>query len=161
MLQRKTSLFSLSWLGRGNSFESIDLKYVNFTNPWSSRHTIKQSIISRTQHETERSAAFRFGKKFPRYLHFYNPNQKNKWGHQRGYRIQFNSHAHSVMPQGWREENGIPWSRYHCYTNVTQNDPSACKMNKFPTRKCSDIYRCKTITLAHTWCSHNDLNLYH
>ncbi|XP_058244585.1 amiloride-sensitive amine oxidase [copper-containing] [Hemibagrus wyckioides] len=98
--------------GRDNSFESIELKYVNFTNPWSSQHTIKQATLSRTQHETERSAAFRFGKMFPRYLHFYNPNQKNKWGHQRGYRIQFNSHANSVLPRGWREENGIPWSRY-------------------------------------------------
>ncbi|KAF4087856.1 hypothetical protein AMELA_G00076090 [Ameiurus melas] len=121
--------------GRDNSFESINLKYVNFTNPWSSQHTIKQSILSRTQHETERSAAFRFGKKFPRYVHFYNPNQKNKWGHQRGYRIQFNSHAHSVLPRGWREENGIPWSRYPLAVTrhkdseptsssiYTQNDP--------------------------------------
>ncbi|KAK3550982.1 hypothetical protein QTP70_011457 [Hemibagrus guttatus] len=112
--------------GRDNSFESIDLKYVNFTNPWSSQHTIKQSTISRTQHETERSAAFRFGKKFPRYLHFYNPNQKNKWGHQRGYRIQFNSHAYSVLPRGWREENGIPWSRYPlAVTRHKDNEPTS------------------------------------
>lgn len=137
VLQWKTCLcfLSLFCIGRDNSFESINLKYVNFTNPWSSQHTIKQSILSRTQHETERSAAFRFGKKFPRYVHFYNPNQKNKWGHQRGYRIQFNSHAHSVLPRGWREENGIPWSRYRCFKKG-----SACKMNKFPTRKFSDIY---------------------
>ncbi|XP_072536066.1 diamine oxidase [copper-containing] [Salminus brasiliensis] len=121
--------------GRDNSFESIELKYVNFTNPWSSKHTIKQSILYKTQHETERSAAFRFGKKFPRYLHFYNPNQRNKWGHQKGYRIQFNSHAHSVLPRGWREENGISWSRYPLAVTrhkdsettsssiYTQNDP--------------------------------------
>ncbi|KAM9712696.1 diamine oxidase [copper-containing] [Menidia menidia] len=98
--------------GRENSFESIDLKYVNFTNPWSPKHFIVQSKLHKTQHKTERSAAFRFGKKFPRYVHFYNPNEKNKWGHQKGYRIQFNSHAHSVLPKGWREENGISWSRY-------------------------------------------------
>ncbi|XP_026858802.2 amiloride-sensitive amine oxidase [copper-containing] [Electrophorus electricus] len=121
--------------GRGNSFESVELKYVNFTNPWSPSHTIKQSMLHRTQHVTERSAAFRFGKKFPRYLHFYNPNEKNKWGHQKGYRIQFNSHANSVLPRGWREENGIPWSRYPLAVTVhkdseatsssiyTQNDP--------------------------------------
>ncbi|XP_028825842.1 diamine oxidase [copper-containing] [Denticeps clupeoides] len=98
--------------GRENSFETIDLKYVNFTNPWSPEHTIKQAIMQKTQHKTERSAAFRFGKKFPRYLHFYSPNAKNKWNHNKGYRIQFNSHAHSVLPRGWREENGISWSRY-------------------------------------------------
>ncbi|KAG9276277.1 amiloride-sensitive amine oxidase copper-containing [Astyanax mexicanus] len=121
--------------GRENSFESLELKYVNFTNPWSPRHTIKQSTLHRTQYETERSAAFRFGKKFPRYLHFYNDNQKNKWGHKKGYRIQFNSHAHSVLPRGWSEENGITWARYPLAVTrhkdseatsssiYTQNDP--------------------------------------
>ncbi|KAF1372730.1 hypothetical protein PFLUV_G00250440 [Perca fluviatilis] len=98
--------------GRENSFETIDLRYVNFTNPWSPKHFIVQSKLHRTEHKTERSAAFRFGKKFPRYVHFYNANEKNKWGHQKGYRIQFNSHADSVLPRGWREENGISWARY-------------------------------------------------
>ncbi|XP_054893809.1 amiloride-sensitive amine oxidase [copper-containing] [Poeciliopsis prolifica] len=102
----------LDIVGRDNSFETIDLKYVNFTNPWSPNHFIVQSKLHRTEHKTERSAAFRFGKKFPRYVHFYNPSEKNKWGHQKGYRIQFNSHAHSVLPKGWREEVGISWSRY-------------------------------------------------
>ncbi|XP_051970653.1 amiloride-sensitive amine oxidase [copper-containing]-like isoform X2 [Xyrauchen texanus] len=122
-------------LGRDNSFESIELKYVNFTNPWSPEHTVLQSKLHKTQHETERSAAFRFGKNLPKYLHFYNPNQNNKWGHKRGYRIQYNSHANSVLPRGWREENGISWSRYplavtrHKDSEVssssiyTQNDP--------------------------------------
>ncbi|XP_034028118.1 amiloride-sensitive amine oxidase [copper-containing] [Thalassophryne amazonica] len=98
--------------GRQNSFESLDLKFVNFTNPWSPEDFIVQSKLQRTQHKTERSAAFRFGKKFPRYVHFYNPNERNKWGHDKGYRIQFNSHAHSVLPRGWKEENGVNWSRY-------------------------------------------------
>ncbi|CAL8311266.1 unnamed protein product [Merluccius merluccius] len=60
--------------GRENSFESIDLKYVNFTNPWNPNDTIVQSKLHKTQHTTERSAAFQFGKKMPRYFHFYNPN---------------------------------------------------------------------------------------
>lgn len=90
----------------------MSLKFENFTNPWSPDHTIMQSRLVRTQRPTERSASFRFGKKMPRYLHFYNPNKFNKWGHKKGYRIQFNSHAHSVLPRGWQEENGISWSRY-------------------------------------------------
>ncbi|XP_017289428.1 amiloride-sensitive amine oxidase [copper-containing] [Kryptolebias marmoratus] len=98
--------------GQENSFETMELKYVNFTNPWSPKNFIVQSKLHKVEHKTERSAAFRFGKKLPRYLHFYNPNEKNKWGHQKGYRIQFNSHAHSVLPRGWKEENGISWSRY-------------------------------------------------
>ncbi|XP_045900615.1 amiloride-sensitive amine oxidase [copper-containing]-like [Micropterus dolomieu] len=98
--------------GRENSFETVDLKFVNFTNPWSPKNFIVQSKLHRTEHKTERSAAFSFGEKFPRYVHFNNPNKKNKWGQQRGYRIQYNSHADSVLPRGWREENGISWSRY-------------------------------------------------
>ncbi|KAM3593474.1 uncharacterized protein V6R79_013681 [Siganus canaliculatus] len=98
--------------GRDNTFETMDLKFVNFTNPWSPDHTVLQSQLHKTQHKTERSAAFRFNKKMPRYLHFTNPKEKNKWGHQKSYRIQFNSHADSVLPRGWKEENGISWSRY-------------------------------------------------
>nr|AND62510.1 copper-containing amiloride-sensitive amine oxidase [Oryzias sinensis] len=121
--------------GQKNSFETLNLKYVNFTNPWSPKNFIVQSKLHHTEHKTERSAAFRFGKKFPRYLHFYNPNEKNKWGHQKGYRIQFNSHAHSVLPKDWREEKGISWSRYPLAVTrhkdseatsssiYTQNDP--------------------------------------
>lgn len=121
--------------GRENSFESMNLKYENFTNPWSPEHSIVQSRLHRTQHQTERSAAFRYGKKFPRYVHFYNPNTKNKWGHEKGFRIQFNSHGNSVLPRGWKEENGISWARYPLAVTrhkdvestsssiYTQNDP--------------------------------------
>ncbi|XP_041100553.1 amiloride-sensitive amine oxidase [copper-containing]-like [Polyodon spathula] len=121
--------------GRDNSFETIELKYENFTNPWSPRHSIVQSRLHRTQRTTEREAAFPFGKRLPRYLHFYNPTKKNRWGHHRGYRIQFNSHADSVLPRSWKEEVGITWSRYPlavtCQkdsevmssTIYTQNDP--------------------------------------
>ncbi|KAK0152028.1 Amiloride-sensitive amine oxidase [copper-containing] [Merluccius polli] len=59
-----------------NSFESIDLKYVNFTNPWNPNDTIVQSKLHKTQHTTECSAAFQFGKKMPRYFHFYNPTTR-------------------------------------------------------------------------------------
>ncbi|XP_038154127.1 amiloride-sensitive amine oxidase [copper-containing] [Cyprinodon tularosa] len=125
----------LDIVDRRNSFETIDLKYVNFTNPWSPENFIIQSKLHRTERKTERSAAFRFGKKFPRYVHFYNSNEKNKWGHNKGYRIQFNSHANSVLPRGWKEEVGISWSRYPLAvtrhrdseatssTMFTQNDP--------------------------------------
>lgn len=98
--------------GRENTFESLDLKFVNFTNPWSPDNFVVQSKLQKTEHKTERSAAFRFGRKFPRYVQFKNPNERNKWGHEKGYRIQFNSHAHSVLPKGWKEENAISWSRY-------------------------------------------------
>ncbi|XP_077124090.1 diamine oxidase [copper-containing] [Ranitomeya variabilis] len=98
--------------GTENIFETIDLKYENITNPWSPDHFIVQSRIDRVQRSSERQAAFKFGSHVPRYLMFQNPNKKNKWGHQKSYRIQFNSHGHSVLPRMWAEEKGVSWSRY-------------------------------------------------
>ncbi|XP_040287299.1 amiloride-sensitive amine oxidase [copper-containing]-like [Bufo bufo] len=98
--------------GTENSFETIDLKYENISNPWSPDHFIVQSRLDRVPRISERQAAFRFGSHVPRYLAFQNPNKKNKWGHQKSYRIQYNSHAQSVLPEMWAEEKGVSWSRY-------------------------------------------------
>ncbi|XP_069815378.1 diamine oxidase [copper-containing]-like [Dendropsophus ebraccatus] len=98
--------------GRENSFETINLKYENISNPWSPGHFIVQSRMEKTIRISEAKAAFRFGSPLPRYLMFLNPNKKNKWGHEKSYRIQYNSHAHSVLPRRWAEEKGVSWSRY-------------------------------------------------
>ncbi|XP_075684899.1 diamine oxidase [copper-containing]-like [Rhinoderma darwinii] len=98
--------------GRENSFETINLRYENISNPWSPGHFIVQSRMEKTTRTREAQAAFRFGSSLPRYLMFQNPNKKNKWGHEKSYRIQYNSHAHSVLPRRWAEEKGISWSRY-------------------------------------------------
>lgn len=112
----------LDLAGRENSVESMDLKFVNFTNPWSPDHFVVQPKLHRTELKTERSAAFRFEKKFPRYVHFYNGFEENRWGHKRGYRIQYSSHADSVLPRGWREENGVSWSRYRLAVTRHRDD---------------------------------------
>ncbi|XP_078518888.1 diamine oxidase [copper-containing] isoform X2 [Lissotriton helveticus] len=121
--------------GAENSFETVDLEYENITNPWSPRHRIIQPKLQRLQRLTEREAAFPFGKPMPKYFTFYNPNKQNRWGAQRSYRIQYNSHGDKVLPRGWREENGISWSRYQLAVTCqkdreetssslyTQNDP--------------------------------------
>ncbi|CAF98843.1 unnamed protein product, partial [Tetraodon nigroviridis] len=75
--------------GQNNSFETVDVKFVNFTNPWSPENSIVQPKLHSTEHKTERSAALRFGKKMPRHVLFSNPNKKNKWGHPRSYRIHY------------------------------------------------------------------------
>ncbi|KAM9306051.1 diamine oxidase [copper-containing] [Gastrophryne carolinensis] len=97
--------------GTENSFDTVDIKYENITNPWSPGDFIVQSRMERLLKTTERQAAFRFGSPVPRYLMFKN-DKKNKWGHERSYRIQYNSHAHSVLPRGWGAEKGVAWSRY-------------------------------------------------
>ncbi|KAM5158129.1 diamine oxidase [copper-containing]-like [Mantella aurantiaca] len=121
--------------GQENSFETMELKSENISNPWSPGHFIVQSRMERTPRTSESQAAFRFGSPLPRYLMFHNPNKKNAWGHGKSYRLQYNSHAHSVLPRRWHEENGVSWSRYslavtrHRDSEVTssswynQNDP--------------------------------------
>ncbi|KAM8966569.1 diamine oxidase [copper-containing]-like [Pelodytes ibericus] len=98
--------------GEENSFETIGLRYENISNPWSPGDYIVQSKLVHTRRNTEREAAFRFGKPLPKHLIFQNPNKKNRWGHPRSYRIQYNSHGNSVLPRNWKEEKGVSWSRY-------------------------------------------------
>ncbi|XP_069502057.1 diamine oxidase [copper-containing] [Ambystoma mexicanum] len=121
--------------GIENSFETMETKFENITNPWSPRHHIVQPKLHHTQRLTEREAAFPFGKPLPKYLMFYNPSKLNRWGQQRSYRIQLNSHADRVLPRGYEAEKGISWGRYHMAVTrqrdredtstslYTQNDP--------------------------------------
>ncbi|XP_075436596.1 diamine oxidase [copper-containing] [Ascaphus truei] len=121
--------------GAENSFETVNLKFENLTNPWSPGDFIVQPRIDRTPRVTEKQAAFRFGAPLPKYLMFTNPNKQNQWGHPKSYRIQYNSHGDRVLPRRWREERGIAWSRYslavtrHSDAEMTssslyaQNDP--------------------------------------
>ncbi|KAM5158128.1 diamine oxidase [copper-containing]-like [Mantella aurantiaca] len=98
--------------GTENSFETVDLKYENISNPWSPGDFIVQSRMDRRLRLGENNAAFKFEDPMPRYLMFMNPNKKNRWGHYRSYRIQYNSHANTVLPRKWDAERGIAWSRY-------------------------------------------------
>ncbi|XP_048451927.1 amiloride-sensitive amine oxidase [copper-containing] [Rhincodon typus] len=98
--------------GTENSFETLELKFENISNPWVPGDYIVQSRLERVLRERERAAAFRFQKALPRYLLFTNPNEQNKWQNQRAYRIQFNSQADRVLPRNWKEEKAITWGRY-------------------------------------------------
>ncbi|KAM4688672.1 diamine oxidase [copper-containing] [Discoglossus pictus] len=98
--------------GPENSFQTVGLKFENISNPWSPGHSIIQSRLDPKLIQSERQAAFKFGAPLPKYLMFLNPNKKNKWGHHKSYRIQYNSHGDRVLPRNWKEEKGISWSRY-------------------------------------------------
>lgn len=98
--------------GTGNSFETMDVRFENISNPWSPGARVVQPWLHRQPRRSERQAAFPFGKALPRYLLFYNPHRRNRWGHLRSYRIQHSSHAGRVLPRGWQEEKGISWGRW-------------------------------------------------
>ncbi|XP_068002233.1 diamine oxidase [copper-containing] [Melanerpes formicivorus] len=112
--------------GTGNSFETMDIRFENISNPWSPGARVVQPWLHRQPRHSERQAAFPFGSPLPRYLLVTNPRQLNRWGHSRGYRIQLNSHASHVLPRGWQEEKGISWSRYHlAVTRHHENEHSS------------------------------------
>uniref|UniRef100_A0A2K5VMV2 Amine oxidase n=1 Tax=Macaca fascicularis TaxID=9541 RepID=A0A2K5VMV2_MACFA len=97
--------------GTKNSFQTLQMKLENITNPWSPRHRVVQPTLEQTRYSRERQAAFRFKRKLPRYLLFTSP-QENPWGHKRSYRLQIHSMADQVLPPGWQEEQAITWARY-------------------------------------------------
>ncbi|XP_075603108.1 LOW QUALITY PROTEIN: diamine oxidase [copper-containing] [Balearica regulorum gibbericeps] len=112
--------------GTGNSFETMDVRFENISNPWSPGARVVQPWLHREPRRSERQAAFPFGKALPRYLLFYNPRRRNRWGHPRSYRIQHSSHAGRVLPRGWQEEKGVSWGRYHlAVTRHHENEPSS------------------------------------
>ncbi|KAM9592743.1 diamine oxidase [copper-containing] [Trichechus inunguis] len=97
--------------GTKNSFQTLEMKLQNITNPWSPGHRLVQPTLEQTQFHQERQAAFHFGRALPKYLLFTSP-KKNTWGHQRSYRVQIHSMVSQVLPQGWQEEKAVTWARY-------------------------------------------------
>lgn len=101
-----------SWTPAGtkNSFQTLQMKLENITNPWSPRHHLVQPTLKQTSYRRERQAAFRFGQPLPRYLLFASP-EENRWGHRRSYRLQIHSMADQVLPVGWQKEQAVTWAR--------------------------------------------------
>uniref|UniRef100_A0A5F8GFX5 Amine oxidase n=1 Tax=Monodelphis domestica TaxID=13616 RepID=A0A5F8GFX5_MONDO len=97
--------------GTNNGFETMGTKLENITNPWNSHYHVVQPVLERNPRHRERHAAFRFGRKLPKFLLFTSP-KKNLWGHPRSYRIQLHSMADQVLPPGWQEERTVTWARY-------------------------------------------------
>ncbi|XP_062049782.1 amiloride-sensitive amine oxidase [copper-containing] [Lepus europaeus] len=120
--------------GTKNSFQTLQMKLENITNPWSPSHHLVQPTLKETQYLRERQAAFRFGRTLPKYLLFASPKE-NPWGHKRSYRLQIHSMADQVLPPGWQEERAVTWARYplavtkyreseQCSSSIyNQNDP--------------------------------------
>ncbi|KAM5255405.1 diamine oxidase [copper-containing] [Ctenodactylus gundi] len=120
--------------GTNNSFQTLQMKLENITNPWSPGHHLVQPILKQTRYLRERQAAFRFGRTMPKHLLF-SSLKENPWGHKRKYRLQIHSMAEQVLPPGSQEERAVTWARYplavtryreseQCSTSIyNQNDP--------------------------------------
>lgn len=56
-------------------------------------------------------AALRYNTKTPRYLHIAS-QKKNRWGHQRSYRLQVFSFTGDHLPESQAEEAAMSWARW-------------------------------------------------
>uniref|UniRef100_UPI00398F721C amine oxidase [copper-containing] 3-like isoform X2 n=1 Tax=Pristiophorus japonicus TaxID=55135 RepID=UPI00398F721C len=102
----------LDIVGTINAFETKDVEYQLKSVPWKSDQKVHVPTVKRQILDTEEEAAFRVGKKLPRYLSFVNLDKTNKWGQYRGYRIQVTSFNPDSLPEDCPEEKGISWQRY-------------------------------------------------
>lgn len=91
-------------------FQTKDMEYEEVSLPWMPKHKAKIPMVVEKQLKTEQEAALQHGTKIPRYLHVAS-NQKNRWGHQRSYKLQVISMAGDHLPESELEERSMSWAR--------------------------------------------------
>lgn len=96
-----------------NSLVAHDMAFEVVRAPWNPEQQIERPRLTKKVLDTEDQAAFRLQAKMPRYIYFA-ANSKNKWGHQRGYRIQVTSSAGDHVPEASSMERAISWARSGC-----------------------------------------------
>ncbi|XP_054850764.1 membrane primary amine oxidase-like [Eublepharis macularius] len=93
--------------------------------PWDQKHEIHQMRLKREVLDTEDQAAFRLHDDFPRHIYFA-ANSINRWGHERGYRIQIYSFSGDHLPESDPMERAISWGRYKlAVTKRKEEEPTS------------------------------------
>ncbi|KAM8946117.1 amine oxidase [copper-containing] 3-like [Pelodytes ibericus] len=136
--------------GTSNSIVAHDMEFESLKVPWNSDWQIQRTKLSRKVLENENQTAFELHSKMPRYIQFAS-NQKNKWGHERSYRLQMVSFAGDFLPESSASHNSMNWAKYklaitnrkdeeHQSSSIyNQNDPWS------PTVKFSDFINGESI----------------
>ncbi|XP_065278698.1 amine oxidase [copper-containing] 3-like isoform X1 [Emys orbicularis] len=111
--------------GTKNSLVAHDMTFDTVQAPWSPEHQIQRPRLTKKVLDTEDKAVFPLHSKIPRYIHF-TTNLENKWGHQRGYRIQIVSFAGDHLPEASSMERSISWGRYKlAVTKRKEEEPTS------------------------------------
>ncbi|NXA40896.1 AOC3 oxidase, partial [Eudromia elegans] len=137
--------------GVRNSLVAHDVAFETTRAPWSPEQQMERPRLTKKVLDTEDQAAFRHQSKMPRYLYFA-ANGKNKWGHQRGYRIQLVSFAGEHMPETSSMERAISWARYKlAVTKRKEGEPTSTSIYNqndpwTPTVAFADFIDNETIT---------------
>uniref|UniRef100_A0A8B9PQI3 Amine oxidase n=1 Tax=Apteryx owenii TaxID=8824 RepID=A0A8B9PQI3_APTOW len=137
--------------GVKNSLVAHDMAFEMARAPWSPEQQIERPRLTKKVLDTEDQAAFRHQSKMPRYIYFA-ANSKNKWGHQRGYRIQIVSFAGEHVPETSSMERAISWARYKlAVTRRKEEEPTSTSIYNqndpwTPTVAFADFINNETIT---------------
>ncbi|XP_053821331.1 membrane primary amine oxidase-like isoform X2 [Vidua chalybeata] len=137
--------------GVKNSLVAHDMAFEMARAPWSPEQQIERPRLTKKVLDTEDQAAFRLQSKMPRYIYFA-ANSKNKWGHQRGYRIQISSFAGDHIPEASSMERAISWARYQlAVTRRKEEEPTSTSIYNqndpwTPTVAFADFINNETIT---------------
>ncbi|XP_029189389.2 amiloride-sensitive amine oxidase [copper-containing]-like [Acropora millepora] len=96
--------------GRKHSYETIDIKIENITNPWFPQARRVQKVLRRNVKKTEQDAIYKQNFEHPKYLNFFNKGIVNKMGVSRGYRIHIRDMMKQMYPKDWGIVNGAAWT---------------------------------------------------
>ena len=116
--------------GRKNSFENIDIKVENISNPWFPGSRRIQKVLSRSLKQTEQEATYHQNFEHPKYLNFFSDGNVNKMNVNRGYRIHIRDMMKQIYPNDWELMSGAIW---------TQNQMTVTKRKEEEERS-SSIY---------------------
>ncbi|XP_066288591.1 diamine oxidase [copper-containing]-like [Branchiostoma lanceolatum] len=117
----------LDILGTQNRFETVDIVLENITNPERPDLRHIQTRIQRNLRRTEREAAVQYDFNRPKYYNFYSEEETNRFGVNRGYRVQLNGIAKTLLPrQDWAPMRGVAWQDYQlAVTRRKESEPAS------------------------------------
>ncbi|CAH1269396.1 AOC1 [Branchiostoma lanceolatum] len=114
-------------LGTENRFETVDIVLENITNPERPDLRHIQTHLQRSLKTTEKEAAIQYRFDQPKYYNFYNNLKKNRFGVHRGYRLQVNGIAKSLLRRNDSPAmRGVGWMDYQlAVTHRKESEPSS------------------------------------
>ncbi|XP_053309903.1 membrane primary amine oxidase-like [Spea bombifrons] len=130
--------------GTNNSVVAHDMEFEALKVPWNSQWEIQRTKLIKKVLKTETQSAFELNSSMPRYVQFAS-NQKNKWGHERSYRLQTVSFAGDYLPETSAIHNSMNWAKYKLViTNLKDEEPQSSSIYNqndpwSPTVKFSDF----------------------
>ncbi|XP_044154183.1 membrane primary amine oxidase-like isoform X1 [Bufo gargarizans] len=120
--------------GINNSLVAHDMEFQDQVVPWNPEWKLQQTVLTKKVLASENQAAFQQHGPMPRYMQFAS-KQKNKWDHERSFRIQMVSFAGDYLPEKSSVHNSMNWAKYklavtkhkeeeHTSSSIyNQNDP--------------------------------------